>query len=89
MNFQRDEFMPEDTWTQQEVADFLDVKPAMVRKYMRGWKGMPRMPYVRVTRAPLFSKIQVAEWLRQVQELGDSQMATVRHARQQLGTTDT
>lgn len=71
--------------TQRQVADFFGKGLSTVRDWMRGHKGLPPLPYVRVAQQPLFSKRQIAWWLRQVQEQGDPSMANVRHARREMG----
>lgn len=75
-----------DLITQQQLADFFGVTVATVRDWMRGHKGRPPLPYLRITKAPLFSRHQVAWWLRKVQEQGDPMMVNVRRARREQGT---
>lgn len=69
----------------QEMGTLLHMKPATLRKYMRGYEGKPPMPYVRIARTPHFSKRQVAWWLSQIQALPDTMMVNVRRAHNERG----
>lgn len=55
-------------------------KRGSIREFMRGKNGLPPLPYVRVGRSPLFTKRQVAWWLRQLQSQVDARMVDVRRA---------
>lgn len=76
--------IPDDIWTQQQVAAFLAVTIATVRDYMSGRKGVVKLPYVRIGGRPLFSKRQIAWWLRRTQEQVDVAMVDVQRARREL-----
>jgi hypothetical protein len=67
----------------KDAAEWLDMKPATIRKHMRGAEGKPPLPYVRLTRTPRFSKRQLAWWLNQVQQMPDTMMVNVRRARRE------
>ena len=71
---------PEDFLTQKEVADQFGMKPATVRLWMRGHKGKPPFPYIRLGRSVWFSRPQIAWWMQQVQEQVDPVMVVVRRA---------
>lgn len=64
-----------------EVCALLNLKPATIRRYMRGDSGkiLP-LPYVKISATPFFSKAQFAWWLRRIQEQPDSVMVDVRRA---------
>lgn len=79
------DFLDGDLLTQEQVGDLFGVTKSTVRDLMRGHKGKPPLPYVRLGKAPLFSRRQVARWLRDVQEQHDPQMAQTRHARREMG----
>lgn len=70
----------EDVVSIQDMGLILHMKPATLRKYMRGYEGKPALPYVRIARVPHFSKRQVAWWLDQVQNMPDALMVDVRRA---------
>lgn len=78
---------PDDFVTQRELAAGFGLTVATIRDWMRGHKGKPPLPYFRIGKVPLFSKSQVAWWLRQVQAQVDVAMVEVRHARNELGKT--
>ena len=79
-------FYGDDLVNQQGAADVLGVKPAMVRKYMKGHEGKPKLPYVRFTRKPYFSRYQIAIWLQTVQEQVDPLMIDVNRATREQST---
>lgn len=79
-------FYGDDLIDQAEAALILGIKPAMVRKYMKGHHGKPPLPYVRFTRKPHFSRYQIALWLETVQGNPDPMMVDVRRATRNSNT---
>lgn len=58
----------------------LGFKRGSIREFMRGLDGKPPLPYVKVGRAPMFSKRQVAWWINQLQQQVDPVMVDIRRA---------
>lgn len=79
-------FYGDDLLTQAQAADLLGVKPAMVRKYMKGHEGKPKLAYVRIGRPPYFSRYQIAIWLQHIQEQVDPLMIDVNRATREKST---
>ena len=81
-------FYGDDLLNNAEACVYLNMKPATLRKYIRGEKDFPRLPYTRIGTTRYFSKFQIAEWMLRIQkEVVDSAMVDVRRAHREQGIT--